>query len=70
MTTLLSAPQMSDRIGGLTLWGNEIAGTLGMKPAGSTASGHGWTEEQFREICDKLIARLQAAKKTSEDNEL
>ncbi len=68
---LISAAEMGERIGGLTLWAHGVVNVLGVQPVGRNAEGFGFTEQQFIEVCDALTARIAAARaKALDDDEL
>jgi hypothetical protein len=62
---------MAERIGGISLFSNQVMNVLGVPPTGQTTDGYGWTETQFQEICVRLSERIAAARiKSIEDDEL
>lgn len=62
---LMTTHEMAKRIGGLTLWSSQLSEELGIEPAGNILKGdggYGYTEDQFVELCDALIDRIQLAR--------
>jgi hypothetical protein len=62
---LMTTHEMAKRIGGLTLWSSQLSEDLGIEPTGSIfhpETGWGYDNAAFIELCDKLTARIAAAK--------